>query len=447
MGFLKQILVTILVLVVAGAGYIKFDPSAGRALLDSDLPLPDQMRSAILWISPEAGEPAAEVASGESGPGRRRGGGGTMVVTAPVTTGSTRTQMRSIGSGEAARSVVVHPDNTTGIIEEVAVQSADVVEEGTVLVRLERASEELAVDRARIALDAAEDKVARFERLRQANTLSAVEVNDVMRERDNARLDLRAAEIALGKRDIRAPIPGRVGIIAVDRGDLVSTDTVIATVDDREHLKVIFYTPESFVQQLAIGTRVEAVSTAQPDTVYDGEITAIDSRLDEASRTLRTEALIDNSADQLRPGMSFSVSLSLEGETFLSVDPISVVWERTGPIVWKVVDGKAVKAPVRIIERTIDRVLVASTDLAVGDTVVVEGLQSVREGGPVEILNGGPEIADPAPAEPTPSASTAPAASGGDSRATAESLVGITRAEAAEQPRTGQDASAGAARR
>lgn len=447
MGFLKQIFVTILVLAVAGAAYIKFDPSAGRSLLASDLPLPDPLRSAILWIAPEAGEPAPEIATGEgqrSG-GRRRGGGATMVVSAPVTTGSTRTRMRSIGTGEAARSVVVHPDNTAGIIEEVVVQSADMVEEGTVLVRLERASEELAVDRARLALEAAEDKVARFERLQKANTLSAVEVTDVTRERDNARLDLRSAEIALGKRDIRAPISGRVGIIAVDRGDLVSTDTVIATVDDREHLKVIFYTPESFVQQLAIGTPVEAVSTARPDTVYEGEITAIDSRLDEASRTLRTEARIENGSDDLRPGMSFSVSLSLEGETFLSVDPISVVWERTGPIVWKIVDGKAQKASVRIVERTIDRVLVASDDLAAGDSVVVEGLQSVREGGAVESINDGPAPDGAAPAAPVPSASTAPK-SGGDVRATAQGLVGIAQANAAEQPQVGGQASAGAAR-
>ena len=131
--------------------------------------------------------------------------------------------------------------------------------------------------------------------------------------------------------------------------------------------------------------------------------------------------------------MSFSVSLSLEGESFLSVDPISVVWERTGPIVWKIVDGKAQKASVRIVERTIDRVLVASDDLAAG------------EGGAVESINDGPAPHGAAPAAPGPSASTAPK-SGGDDRATAQGLVGIAQANAAEQPQAGGQASAGAAR-
>jgi RND family efflux transporter MFP subunit len=386
MALLKQVLVTSLVLIVAAAAYLRWDPSAGRTILESDIALPGFVRTAILTVAPEAGEPAAVDTAGAAGGGfGRRGGGGSVVVADPVAIGVTRTAMRSIGTGEAARSVVVYPDNTTGIIDEVQVQSGDKVEAGAILARLERANEEVAVARAQLGLEAAEDKLRRFQRLQDSNTITAVEVTDVARERDNARLDLQSAQIALGKRDIRAPIAGRIGIVSADRGDLVGTSTEIATIDDRSQLKVVFFTPESFVQDLEIGAPVEAVSTARPARIHEGRIVAIDSRLDEASRTLRTEALIENADDQLRPGMSFSVSLSLEGETFLSVDPIAVVWERNGPIVWKIVDDKAVKAPIRIVERNIDRVLVASDDLRQGDLVVVEGLQTVRDGGPVEI--------------------------------------------------------------
>ncbi|MBB4002469.1 efflux RND transporter periplasmic adaptor subunit [Aurantimonas endophytica] len=397
MAILKQVLVTFLVLIVAAAAYIKWDPSAGRAVLDSEM-APGFVRTAILFVAPEAGEPPAATAEGTVGNPRRGSGGATIVVADTVATGVTRTAMRSIGTGEAARSVVVYPDNTTGIIEEVQVQSGDRVEAGSILARLERANEEVAVARAQLGVEAAEDKLRRFQRLQNSNTITAVEVTDVARERDNARLDLQAAEIALGKRDIRAPIAGRVGIVSADQGDLVGNDTVIATIDDRSQLKVVFFTPESFVQDLEIGAPLQAVSTARPNRIHEGRIVAIDSRLDEASRTLRTEAMIENTEDQLRPGMSFSVSLELDGETFLSVDPLAVVWERNGPIVWKIVDEKAAKAPVRIVERNIDRILVASDTLKEGDLVVVEGLQTVREGGPVEIQRVRPV---PAAAEET----------------------------------------------
>lgn len=432
MAILKQVLVTALVLIVAAVAYLKWDPGAGRTVLASDMALPGFVRTAILLVAPEAGEPAPEAAEAPAGNPRRGGGGATIVVADTVATGVTRTAMRSIGTGEAIRSVVVYPDNTTGIIDEVPVQSGDQVEAGSILARLERASEEVAVARAQLGVEAAEDKLRRFQRLQNSNTITAVEVTDVARERDNARLDLQTAEIALGKRDIRAPIAGRVGIVSADRGDLVGNDTVIATIDDRSQIKVVFFTPESFVQDLEIGAPIEAVATARPNRIHEGRIVAIDSRLDEASRTLRTEAMIENTEDELRPGMSFSVSLELDGETFLSVDPISVVWERNGPIVWKIVDDKAIKAPVRIVERNIDRILVASDTLKDGDLVVVEGLQTVREGGPVEIQR---VRQLPASAEATPSAEGVALETPLEEEASAPAPLG--RAAAAQLPASG----------
>ena len=436
-AFIKQLVVTLVVLAIAGAGYLFIDPSAGRSVLNAGFDVPGPVRQAILTIAPEAGQPAPQAPAGGAGKGGRRAHGGAIVVADTVTTGLTRTRMKAIGSGEAARSVTVYPDNTTGIMDEVDVGSGDTVKAGQILARLEHANEEVAVDRARIALDAAQAKVDRYQKLQQSRTMSAVEVNDVIRERDNAKLDVRAAEIALAKRDIRAPIAGRVGIVNVDKGDLVNNQTAIATVDDRGQLKVIFYTPETYVKDLKIGEPIEAVSTARPDKIYKGRISAIDSRLDQASRTLRTEAMVDNAKDELRPGMSFTVNLSLPGETFLAVDPLAVVWERDGPIVWKIVDGKSQRAPVRIVERTIDRVLVASNDLQEGDRIVVEGLQAVRDGGPVQVQNDTPAKPAAKPAGDTPGAlpsaeARTPAESGENRHRSASEDLGIRRAAAAE---------------
>ncbi|MBO0663995.1 efflux RND transporter periplasmic adaptor subunit [Jiella sp. MQZ9-1] len=425
MAIVRQILVTVIVLIGMGAAYLKLQPAAGQALLASGLSLPDPMRRAITWLAPAPRDVATATRSGRGRHGFADGP--QLVVANPVETGRTRTAMRAIGTGEAARSVTVYPDNTTGIIERVAVKSGDQVAAGEPLVVLEHTTEELAVDRARIALDAAEAKLSRYQTLNKSRTISSVEVNDVLRERDNAKIDLRSAELALAKRTIRAPIAGRIGIVSVNVGDLVNTQTVIAKVDDRQEIKVVFYTPESFVSELKIGAPVRAVPTAQPDKTFNGHISAIDSRLDEASRTLRTEAMIDNSADSLRPGMSFTVSLSLDGEEYLSVDPLSVVWERNGPLVWKIVDGKAQKAPVTIVERNIDRVLVASQALKVGDPVVVEGLQSMRPGVKVRIEGQTPETQSPVAGAAGRRQDAAKAETGQDKRSAAEAVGGGTR--------------------
>ena len=390
LAFLRQIIVTAVVVIVGVGALVAVKPETGRALLNSDLPLPEVARQAIVWIAPEAGEPAKDLARGP-GPGR----GGSSKITAvvsPVVLEESQSDMRALASAEAIRSVVVHPDNTSGIIEEVLVSSGDAVEAGAPLVRLEQASETVAVDRARLTLAAAEDKLARYEQLVRRNAITNVEVTDVTRERDAALLDLRTAEIALRKREVKAPIAGRVGIVTVEKGTMVDASTTIATIDDRSELKLVFYMPERFLADISIGTPISATSIARPDAVNKGEIVAIDSRVDEESRTVRTEARIDNGDDRLRPGMSFGVSVALEGKDYLATDPLAVVWERTGPFVWKVVEGKAQKAPVRIVQRDVDRVLVISDALQPDDLVVVEGIQAMRPGAEIEIESTEPPV-------------------------------------------------------
>lgn len=408
MAQIRQLGITLLAVLVGGAVWLSVDHRPGEFLLAQNLPGP--LGSVVTALMPEKHEIVGKTAGGRNGGGARP----TIVSAGKVRTSLVRNQMRAIGTGEAVRSVTVYPD-VTGIIETVPFKSGDTVAVGDSLALLEDDAERLAVDRAHIAVAAAEEKVVRIARLQESRAITQVEVTAGGRELDNARLDLRAAEIALQKRKIVAPIAGRVGIVNVDTGDLVSNQTVIATIDDRSQLKVIFYTPEAMVSELVIGGDVEAVSTARPEKVHRGRISAIDSRLDEASRTLRTEATIDNAADELRPGMSFSISLALPGERLLSVDPLSVQWERRGPIVWRIEGDVAVKLPVRIVERNIDRVLVSSTELRENDTVVVEGVQALREGGKVEIQNADmleqpPVAGDPETPPPPAAGGEAPAA-------------------------------------
>ncbi|MER0237505.1 efflux RND transporter periplasmic adaptor subunit [Fulvimarina sp. MAC8] len=379
LSFLKQIVVTALILVVGLAGLVWVKPEIGRMILASDIPYRDTIREVMILISPQAGEAAPEQSQGP-GRGAFGGGGATPAIVSPVTRELSRTNLKTLASAEAIRSVTVVPDNTSGVIEEVLVSSGDQVSAGQPLVRLESSTQVVAVDRALLMAQAAEDKLARFRQLRQRNASTNVEVSDAARELDSARLDLREARIALSKREISAPIDGRIGIVEVERGSLVEESTEIATIDARDQLKLVFFTPERFLTDIDVGTDLTAVPVARPDQTYQGEIAAIDSRVAEDSRTVRTEGVIVNRDDRLRPGMSFTVSVALDGETYLATDPLAVVWERNGPFVWVVREDKAIKAPVRIVQRDIDRVLIVSDALDAGDLVVVEGIQSMREG-------------------------------------------------------------------
>lgn len=391
MALLRQTLASIAVLAVIAIVALWAFEAPGRFLLSHREALPSPLIRVVEAVSRAGAKVGPTSVAADDALSR------TLVVTDAATPDRTRDRLRVIGTGQAVSTVAIHPD-ASGLITEVRFRSGDRVQQGQVLAVLQSDAETVAVERARIALEAAQDQVRRYRALLNSNSITSVQFDEVRRAAEAAALDLRAAEIALDDRRIVAPIGGIVGLVTIEPGSYVSSDTLVATVDDRSKLKVVISVPEAFVPEIAIGHAVTATPTTRTGRTYDGEITALDNRIDETSRTLRAEATVDNSSDILRPGMSFTVDIAFNGQDYLSVDALAIQWERAGPFVWTVDEGQARKARIEIIERNVDRVLVASESLGAGQPVVTEGVQQLREGSPVRVDN--PETLPQVPQSP-----------------------------------------------
>jgi RND family efflux transporter MFP subunit len=239
--------------------------------------------------------------------------------------------------------------------------------------------------------------------LRSSSTATAVQLREAELALDNARLELRNAELNLDRRNIVAPIAGIVGILPITAGNYVTTESEIATIDDRSTIIIDFWVPERYASAIKVGAALTAVPIARPGEIFQGTVSAVDNRIDEASRTLRVRADIENQDDTLRAGMSFQVSMRFAGDSYPSVDPLAVQWGADGAFVWAIVDGKAKRTPVRIVQRNTESVLVEAA-LGAGEQVVTEGIHAVREGAEVQIAAREPTV---------PPAVIAPAATGG----------------------------------
>ncbi len=369
----KQLLASVVVLAIALLVWIKFDPNAADTLAGLGLPVPQSM------IAAKSGSEGSAPAS--------RGGfsrGQPKVMVKAAETGVVNDRFSAIGTGAPVRTVSVQPQ-VSGQIDSIEVSSGATVKSGDVLVKLDASEETIALDQARLAVKTAEDKVARTDNLLQQRTISSVEADQARTDLENARLALRQAELNLQRRTVTAPISGTIGILNVNRGDFVTNQTVVSTIDDREHILLDFYVPERLVGALSIGAPVEATSIARPGESFSGEVVALDNRLDEESRTLRVRADIPNVEDRLRAGMSFQIRMSFPGETYPSVDPLTIQWDSNGSYVWRITDGKAERVDVTIIQRNAESVLV-DAQIEPGDMIVTEGVQNVRAGGAVEIV-------------------------------------------------------------
>lgn len=366
-GKWRQLAIGVVFVAVAAFAWVRFFPGAPEILAGMGLG----------GLAP-ASTSAPKDGKADGGNGQKKTA---AVITAKVTLATINDRLSAIGTGRANASVSVKPFSA-GRLTEVLVQAGAHVQAGAPLVKLDSEVQEIALDRAKLALDNARAAAARTRALRSSNAATVVQLSDAELAVQNAELAVRDADLTLTRRTVIAPISGIVGILPVELGNFVTTDTEIAVIDDRSSLIVDLWAPERFSTMLKVGDKVTAAAIARPDVMLEGEISAIDNRLDEKSRTLLAQARIPNAADVLRAGMSFQINMRFPGDSYPAVDPLAIQWGADGAFVWTVRDGVGRRVPVRIVQRNAESVLVAG-DITVNDQVVTEGVHLAREGEPI----------------------------------------------------------------
>lgn len=381
MRLIKQIILSLAVIAVTGYIWIFHVPAAAGFLERAGV-------TGLLGI---------EVAQSD-GAGAARGfgpRGPAQVVVAPVTEAVVNDRVEAIGDGRALRSATLRSE-VSGEVVEVALQTGGYVEEGTVILRLDDEAQRIAVERARLMVEDAREGASRFSRLQDGGSVTEVRISEARLTLRNAELQLSEAEFELSLRTIRAPFSGWIGLLDVAVGERLSPPDVIATLTDRSEILLDFRVPERVVGLVVPGMPIEARPLGSAEAApLQGEIHALDNVVDRSSRTLRVQGRLANEDDTLRAGMSFAVSLRFPGETLVAVDPLAVQWSRDGSFVWVVREGAAQRVAVTIRQRDADRVLVDG-DLAVGESVVIEGVQTLRPGAEVAVASRAEARAAPA---------------------------------------------------
>lgn len=293
-------------------------------------------------------------------------------------------RIESVGTARALARATIYPESA-GEVERLGFSAGERVEAGDVLVQLEADDERLAVRLAEVAVREAEQLLARYRRIENTGAVSDSQIDEAETALAAAEIELQQARVALRRRTVRAPFTGFVGLTDIDAGARIGPDTVITELDDRTTLYVDFSLPEQVFGRLTVGDVVEAVPFAGAGGAYGARVINVDSRIDPAARTFIVRAEIDNAADELRPGMSFRVGFELLSDIRPVAPESAVSWGSDGAYIWVVREGAAVRVPVTLVQRRQGRVLV-SAPLESGELVVAEGIQRLRDGAPVDII-------------------------------------------------------------
>ena len=326
------------------------------------------------------------------------------VEVAPAETRRLEVVLEAVGTTRALRSVDIVP-HAEGRITEIEIAAGREVEAGTVLARLDDEIEQATLAETRATLQEKTRALERSEALLRNNNVSQAAIDLVRSEVAIARANLDRARRRLDDRVVRAPFSGVLGITSVDLGARVDTSTVLTSLDDLSAVEIEFRLPETVYGQIDEGKAVSATSAAFPGRSFTGSVAAVDSRIDQTSRAFKVRARLPNDRRELPAGMFMRLSLGLEERDAVVVTEEAILVQGRDAYLFVLEEGRAVRRLVATGLRR-DGMVEVETGVAAGEPVISRGIQSLRDGIAVEVLNA----PVPVPGADSPEAETVPPA-------------------------------------
>jgi membrane fusion protein, multidrug efflux system len=342
------------------------------------------------------------------------------VKVAPVVSADLTVHLKSIGTVSPLNTVTVR-SRVDGQLLRVHFTEGQKVEQGTLLAEIDpspyriRLAEAEGQQRQNLAqVESARSDLRRFQQLHAQNLLTNQELElqqARVAEREGALSASQAqaenARLQLGYTRIEAPISGRLGLRRVDAGNLVRASDAggLVVLTQTRPISVLFTVPEVDLQRVLDPLRrgealaVEAWDRSETTLLGTGSLRTVDNQIDATTGTLRLKAEFPNDDDRLFPNQFVNARLRVETLRSAVVVPaaciqhgsrgtyVFVVDEKTHSVVRDVVLGPSDGTRQAILK-----------GLAPGERVVLEGIDRLRDGRPVSIIDGA--SAPPAPPAP-----------------------------------------------
>jgi membrane fusion protein, multidrug efflux system len=345
------------------------------------------------------------------------------------------------GRVEALRSAEVRA-RVTGILERQIYRDGSDVREGQPLFRIDPselradyAQTEASLQRARATAANANAVVQRYKPLVNENAISRQEYDAAVAAAREAAANvaqmeaqLRSASLQLGYTTVRAPISGRAGRRQVTEGALVSQaeGTLLTTIEQISSVYVTFSQSASEVlnQQNAIAAGevklpdgpIPVTLTLPNGTKYGipGTVDFLDQSVDLSTGTVQLRAKFANPQALLLPGEFVRVRVELGYiNGGIAVPQSAVTMSETGGSVYVVDQEGKVSARKITLGEMFDKMWAVESGLKPGDRVIVNNLQKLRPGMPVQVMNPN-KGASPASKQPGTEASAKKSAAPGN---------------------------------
>jgi RND family efflux transporter MFP subunit len=194
------------------------------------------------------------------------------------------------------------------------------------------------------------------------------------------------AQLTLARTQVKAQAAGIVRSREVSVGDLVESRDPVLTLVNSNELDVFLELPEQLSGSITPGLPVELTTRAIPNWQGRAIISGVVPVANAASRRQMVRVRLQNPPQNLLPKMAIAAELKLQ------VDPNSFVVPRDALVrrdetwlVYTVANGKATQVEVKLVVDMGERMAISSSQLQVGQPIVVRGGEALMPGAPVQV--------------------------------------------------------------
>ncbi len=206
----------------------------------------------------------------------------------------------------------------------------------------------------------------------------------------SAEAKVAAAQVRVGNLSVTAPFSGHITHRYVDKGafiqSAVSNASAMSIFDivDMNKLRLVVEYPESDIGNIGVGSVVNIAFPELNGKVVTSKITRMAAAMNPKSKTVRAEIDIPKPDKALKAGMYANVKTEQKSSrSNLSINKLAITAVKNKPYVFKVVNDKIEKIPVKLGMENKTHIEVLSDNVSENDVIVIKGKGLINVGMPV----------------------------------------------------------------